>query len=41
MKPDWATPTYYSPSGCTESILAEAALPLGSQLLPWLIEVQH
>lgn len=41
MNPAWANPTYYSPSGCTEPILAEAALPLGSQPLPWLIETQH
>ena len=34
MKLAWANPSYYYPSGCTEPILAEAALPLGSQLLP-------
>lgn len=29
MKQTRASPSYYSPSGCTESILAEAAWPLG------------
>lgn len=41
MKQARASPTYYSPSGRTESILAEAARPLGSQLRLWLIEPQH
>lgn len=41
MKQALASPTYYSPSGRTESILAEAARPLGSQLRLWLRELQH